>query len=106
MLLAPRPRPLPLPLPPRLGPQFSSFCLVQHLSTVCPNFPQYVHWRDSRSVLNALAAFSVFTVFTVFTVAVAVFSPCRLICSFVSTFTTSCDRSSALLISKLSTTFS
>ncbi|KAG4030845.1 hypothetical protein PC123_g28986 [Phytophthora cactorum] len=105
MLLAPRPRPLPLPLPlpPRLGPRFSSFCLVQHLSTVCPTFPQYVHWRDSRSVLNALAAFSVFTVFTV---AVAVFSPCRLICSFVSTFTTSCDRSSALLISKLSTTFS
>ncbi|KAG4217864.1 hypothetical protein PC116_g33656 [Phytophthora cactorum] len=94
MLLAPRPR----PLPPRLGPRFSSFCLVQHLSTVCPNFPQYVHWRDSRSVLNALAAFSVFTV--------AVFSPCRLICSFVSTFTTSCDRSSALLISKFSTTFS
>ncbi|KAG4220638.1 hypothetical protein PC116_g30884 [Phytophthora cactorum] len=85
-------------LAPRLGPRFSSFCLVQHLSTVCPNFPQYVHWRDSRSVLNALAAFSVFTV--------AVFSPCRLICSFVSTFTTSCDRSSALLISKLSTTFS
>ncbi|KAG4219698.1 hypothetical protein PC116_g31822 [Phytophthora cactorum] len=98
MLLAPRPRPLPLPLPPRLGPRFSSFCLVQHLSTVCPNFPQYVHWRDSRSVLNALAAFSVFTV--------AVFSPCLLMCSFVSTFTTSCDRSSALLISKFSTTFS
>ncbi|KAG4217802.1 hypothetical protein PC116_g33718 [Phytophthora cactorum] len=100
MLLAPRPRPLPLPLPlpPRLGPRFSSFCLAQHLSIVCPTFPQYVHWRDSRSVLNALAAFSVFTV--------AVFSPCRLICSFVSTFTTSCDRSSALLISKLSTTFS
>ncbi|KAG4222205.1 hypothetical protein PC116_g29320 [Phytophthora cactorum] len=65
---------------------------------MCPNFPQYVHWRDSRSVLNALAAFSVFTV--------AVVSPCRLMCSFVSTFTTSCDRSSALLISKLSTTFS
>ncbi|KAG4220344.1 hypothetical protein PC116_g31177 [Phytophthora cactorum] len=94
MLLAPRPR----PLPPRLGPRFSSFCLVQHLSIVCPTFPQYVHWRDSRSVLNALAAFSVFTV--------AVFSPCLLMCSFVSTFTTSCDRSSALLISKLSTTFS
>ncbi|KAG4220676.1 hypothetical protein PC116_g30845 [Phytophthora cactorum] len=96
MLLAPRPR--PLPLPPRLGPRFSSFCLVQHLSIVCPTFPQYVHWRDSRSVLNALAAFSVFTV--------AVFSPCLLMCSFVSTFTTSCDRSSALLISKFSTTFS
>ncbi|KAG4216772.1 hypothetical protein PC116_g30145 [Phytophthora cactorum] len=94
MLLAPRPR----PLPPRLGPRFSSFCLVQHLSIVCPTFPQYVHWRDSRSVLNALAAFSVFTV--------AVFSPCLLMCSFVSTFTTSCDRSSALLISKFSTTFS
>ncbi|KAG4222305.1 hypothetical protein PC116_g29220 [Phytophthora cactorum] len=94
MLLAPRPR----PLPPRLGPRFSSFCLVQHLSITCPNFPQYVHWRDSRSVLNALAAFSVFTV--------AVFSPCRLMCSFVSTFMTSCERSSALLISKLSTTFS
>ncbi|KAG4221052.1 hypothetical protein PC116_g30471 [Phytophthora cactorum] len=94
MLLAPRPR----PLPPRLGPRFSSFCLVQHLSIVCPTFPQYVHWRDSRSVLNALAVFSVFTV--------AVFSPCLLMCSFVSTFTTSCDRSSALLISKFSTTFS
>ncbi|KAG4220803.1 hypothetical protein PC116_g29875 [Phytophthora cactorum] len=94
MLLAPRPR----PLPPRLGPRFSSFCLVQHLSIVCPTFPQYVHWRDSRSVLNALTAFSVFTV--------AVFSPCLLMCSFVSTFTTSCDRSSALLISKFSTTFS
>ncbi|KAG4216774.1 hypothetical protein PC116_g34745 [Phytophthora cactorum] len=94
MLLAPRPR----PLPPRLGPRFSSFCLVQHLSIVCPTFPQYVHWRDSRSVLNALAAFSVFTV--------AVVSPCLLMCAFVSTFTTSCDRSSALLISKFSTTFS
>ncbi|KAG4221850.1 hypothetical protein PC116_g29674 [Phytophthora cactorum] len=94
MLLTPRPR----PLLPRLGPRFSSFCLVQHLSITCPNFSQYVHWRDSRSVLNALAAFSAVTV--------AVFSPCRLMCSFVSTFTTSCERSSSLLISRLSTTFS